>query len=68
MSLATKITALLTSLSPGQLKAMPPAEAQVLSDQLRRVYRELTAGRIVSDAQEATTRGILDALKGGRES
>jgi hypothetical protein len=37
MSLANKVTALLTGLTPNQVQAMPPVERQNLADQRRRI-------------------------------
>jgi hypothetical protein len=37
MSLATKVTALLTGLTRNQVEAMPPVERQQLADQCRRI-------------------------------
>jgi hypothetical protein len=37
MSLANRVTALLTGLTPNQVQAMPPVERQQLADQCRRI-------------------------------
>jgi hypothetical protein len=37
MSLADKVTALLTGLTPNQVQAMPPVERQHLAEQCRRI-------------------------------
>jgi hypothetical protein len=63
MSLATRITSLLTSLTPGQVGAMAPADRQLLTDQCRRVLQLADAGH----APKTTPKeGILADLRDGR--
>jgi hypothetical protein len=65
MGLVNTITNLLTGLTENQIRAISRADQQLLSDQLRRVYRIIEGDRIVSEAQEATApkSGVLHELK-----
>jgi hypothetical protein len=56
MSLATKITALLISLTPAQVRAMAPADRQRLADACEHV-------RLLAEQQGDTPRGVLGALR-----
>jgi hypothetical protein len=58
-----KIAALLESITPAQVQAMPPAERQLLTDQCQRIMREA----IVADARAATApkSGVLRRLDAG---
>jgi hypothetical protein len=71
MSLPSRLTALLTSLTPDQVQALPPAARQLLSDQLQRVHRMIDGARIVNGARKATApmsprSGVLADLHDGR--
>jgi hypothetical protein len=63
MSLATRITSLLTSLTPGQVGAMAPADRQLLTDQCRRVLQLADAAHA---AKTAPKEGVLADLRHGR--
>lgn len=63
MSLAARITSLLTSLTPGQVGAMRPADRQLLTDQCRRVL-QLTDAALTAKA--TPKEGVLADLRDGR--
>ena len=63
MSLAARIVALLTSLTPGQVVAMSPAERQLLSDQCRRV---LQLAESTCAGENAPKGGFFAELRDGR--
>jgi hypothetical protein len=63
MSLAARITSLLTSLTPGQVGAMAPADRQLLTDQCRRV---LQLADTAHATQAAPREGVLADLRDGR--
>ncbi len=65
MSLATKICALLTSLSQDQIAAMTPEERRLLQDQCQRV---LSLSVIQSHLIEGQESGILKDLGKGFRS
>lgn len=69
MTLANKIASLLTSLTPGQIAAMAPADRQLLCDQCKRILRLAEAERIGDAAREAPSppkNGVLADLRDGR--
>ena len=63
MSLATRITSLLTSLTPSQVGAMAPADRQLLTDQCRRVLQLADAAHA---AKAPSKEGVLADLSDGR--
>lgn len=63
MSLAARITSLLTSLTAGQVGAMAPADRQLLTDQCRRVLQLADAAHA---EKTAPTKGVLADLRDGR--
>ena len=63
MSLAARITSLLTSLTSGQVGAMRPADRQLLTDQCRRVLQLADAAHA---AKTAPKEGVLADLRDGR--
>jgi hypothetical protein len=68
MTLASRITSLLTALTRAQVTAMSPAERQLLSDQLERVHSMIETERVLDDAREATrepSAGVLALLRRG---
>jgi hypothetical protein len=69
MSFTEKLIALLSSFTEAQIRAMTKTHQQLLSDQLRRVYRIIEGDRIVEDAREATdpSSGVLRDLNGRQE-
>jgi hypothetical protein len=59
MSLANRITSLLTSLTVGQVGAMPPTDRQLLSDQCRRVLQ-------LAESSRTPKGGVLADLRDGK--
>lgn len=62
-TLASQITSLLTSLTPGQVGAMAPADRQLLTDQCRRVLQLADAAHT---AKTTPKEGVLADLRDGR--
>jgi hypothetical protein len=61
MSLANRITSLLTSLTAGQVGAMAPTDRQLLSDQCRRVLQLAESARPTEPKE-----GVLADLRDGK--
>jgi hypothetical protein len=63
MSSATRITSLMTALTANQIKALAPAEQQLLTDQCERIRRLIEASKT-----EAALEGAREALRTRRSS
>lgn len=64
MSLANRVTALLTGLTRNQVEAMPPVERQQLANECRRIAA-LAEPRLDGSTLKA---GVLSRLKDGERS
>ena len=66
MSFASRITALLVGVTPGQIRAMNDADRQLLDDQCQRVRRLIEGTRVDEhNARQEPRSGVLMQLKSG---